>query len=325
LSQEGRSPAALKELARARALALGFHAVGFAEARPLPDELERLERWLAAGHHAGMGFMERWTDVRVDPGHAGMVPGARTVVSVALACDRGPVAEGLARHLASFARGPDYHDVVRGLLGRLLAELRAEAPELRGRVLVDSAPLLERAWAVRAGLGWIGRNSCLINPELGSMLVLGELVLTAALEPDPASPEDRCGDCRACVEACPGAALVPPEGRVLDSRSCLAYWTVEARDPLPPRLEARSAMLFGCDACQTACPWNAPGPALATPLAPLRRWSGVSLDDVAAMDEARLAELLRGTSLSRAGAGAIRTRARRLLHLAALGSAGRCA
>lgn len=315
MSQERRVAAGLKEIIRSRAFELGFHAVGFAAARLLPEERAALDRWLAAGHQAGMAYLERHRDARLDPTRVEVVAGARTVVSVALGYELAAGRTGLSPWLAGFARGVDYHDAVRGRLRQLLDEAREVEPGIRGRAFVDTAPLLERAWAVRAGLGSIGRNTCLIHPTLGSTLVLGELVLTAEFEPDEPAAGDPCGDCRACVEACPGGALLRPDGGVLDARRCLAYWTVEARGQIPDPLEARATLLFGCDACQAACPWNEPRAALATPLEPLERWRDLSLGEVATMDEARLEELLRGTALARAGAARIRSRARRLAGL----------
>lgn len=315
MSQERRDPAGLKEIIRTRALALGFHAVGFARIGRIAGDLVAFDRWIAAGHHAGMSYLERGREARLDPSGPKIVAGARTVVSLALGYELGPAGRGpgVASLLAGFARGVDYHDAVRERLKQLLDEIRRVEPKARGRAFVDTAPLLERAWAVRAGLGRIGRNTCLIHPTLGSALVLGELVLTVELEPDEPTGDDPCGSCRACVEVCPGGALIPPDGRVLDARRCLAYWTVEAREPIPEPLEARASLLFGCDACQVACPWNGPRADLVTPLAPLDRWRDLSLAEVAAMDEARLEELLRGTTLERAGAARIRSRARRLV------------
>lgn len=295
-----------------RAPALGFHAQGVASALPLPDDAERLSRWLDRGHHAGMSYLERWTEVRRDPSHAGMVQGARTVVSLAMAYPWSEAeTEGVTPLLARYARGDDYHLVVRSRLTALLDELRRLVPGLRGRVLVDTAPLFERAWAVRAGLGWIGRNTCLIHPELGSAFVLGELVLSAEVEPDQPMA-DRCGECRACVDACPTDALVRPDGHQLDTRRCLSYWTVEARDPIPESLAAQE-VLFGCDACQLACPWNQGRDDLDSPITPLERWRGTTLEKLAQMPDRELETLIRETALERTGAACIRARARRLL------------
>jgi epoxyqueuosine reductase len=312
LSQNQDDAGSLAAFARRRALELGFHAVGIATVEPLAGEARRVEEWVAAGRHAGLGYMARWHDVRRDPRHGGMVAGARSVVSVALAYDTEPERQpsGIAAHLSAFARGPDYHGVVRDRLQTLLADLAGLAPGLRGRALVDSAPVLERAWAVRAGLGFVGRNTCLIHPTLGSTVVLGELIVTTALDPGPPpGAVDGCGSCRACVVACPTGALAAPDGHVLDARRCLSYWSVEAKGPPPPDLAALLP-LFGCDACQDACPYNCRRARPESPLRALPRWRETSVADVAAMPLERLAELLRGTPLARAGAAAIRERAR---------------
>lgn len=302
----------LKAFIQVSAQQLGFHAIGFAHAEPLEAEAIRFEQWIAAGCHADMTYLERYLDVRLDPGHEGMLAGAQTVVCVAMAYPlTDSSVQGLASHLARYARGPDYHRVLRDLLRRLLKEIRSESPDVHGRALVDTAPLWERIWAARAGLGWLGRNTCLIHPELGSGLVLGELVLSVDLEPDQPI-EDRCGECRACVEACPTGALQLPDGGLLDARRCLSYWTVEARRPLPGNLAAGD-VFFGCDACQDACPWNEREQEVETPLAPLARWSDVTLQELARLELAEITELIRGTALERAGAENLRARARELL------------
>jgi len=301
----------LERIVRERALELGFHAVGFARAEPLDDDVGRLRDWLDRGLHAGMRFMERFVDVRRDPRSAGMLEGARTVISLALAYPNAEPARGAAEAIARHARGPDYHVVVRRLRGELPATLRGASPSVRGRAVVDSAPLLERAWAVRAGLGWVGRNACLVTPGAGSWVVLGELVVTAELE--PSTPvADACGECRACVEACPSGALARPDGRVLDARRCLSYWTVEADEDLPADLGG-AAPLFGCDACQLACPRNRAAAPATTLLAPLPRWNEIGLEELATADEAQVEQWVHGTALERAGAERIRLRARQLL------------
>lgn len=308
MSQFWSNTVELEELLRARAREIGFHALGFARAEALDDEVAHLDRWLDRGCHAGMTYLERWREVRRDPRHSGMVAGAKTVVSLAMAYPSGE-GRGLGRELARYARGPDYHKVLRQRLTSLLRQLRQEIPELRGRALVDSAPVLERAWARRAGLGWIGRNSCLIHPELGSFFVLGELILTAEINAEPPAPLPGCGDCRACVEACPTGALASPDGRRLDARRCLSYWTVEAPGALPEELTAQ-APLFGCDRCQLACPHNHRRPPVTSPLAPLERWEGLDLVRLAEMSIEEISRLIRGTALERAGAEALRRRAR---------------
>jgi epoxyqueuosine reductase len=303
----------LEDSIRRRALELGFHAIGFTRVEPLDEEIDRLQSWLDKGYHAEMRFMERWIEVRRDPAARGMLRGARTVVCLAVAYSTGGQETGLVPHIARYARGPDYHGVLRSMLLELQDFVRSAAPSVKGRVAVDTAPILERAWAARAGLGWIGRNSCLIHPSLGSWLVLGELVLSAELE-TTLPVEDRCGECRLCVEACPTGALARPHGRELDARRCLSYWTVEAREP-PPSDMRIGGVLFGCDACQVVCPWNKNQRELVTPLVPFDRWGATSLSDLASADDTTLTRLLDRTPMTRAGPEALRLRAGHLLAL----------
>jgi epoxyqueuosine reductase len=226
---------------------------------------------------------------------------------------------GIERTIARYARGHDYHRFVRRRIRRLATFLRslgtAESP-VQARPLCDEEPVLERAWAVRAGLGFIGKNGMLIVPGLGSMVMLGEVVTTLELEPDvpalapgPALPPslDRCGSCTRCLEACPTQAFASPF--VLDPRRCVSYLTIEHRGSVPPPLrEGVGAHLFGCDDCQTACPFNAGAGARAPartddgdPFAPLERWSRLRLEDLLCLDEAAWRTVSEGTPLRRAG------------------------
>ena len=236
---------------KTEAARLGFSACGLAPAAPLPKErAAALHRWLAAGMHGEMSYLERHATLRLDP--TLLVPGARTVVSVAL--NYYPAAtppEGGFR-LARYALGLDYHDVVRQRLRALLAAIGAEND---GRPCCDTAPVDEHYWAVRCGLGWQGRNGQLIIPGAGSYFFLGELLLTLPADryDEPSAP--RCGTCSRCVKACPGGAL-NGDG-TMDARRCLSYLTIENRGEIPPR-EARllGNRLYGCDTCQQVCPWN---------------------------------------------------------------------
>jgi epoxyqueuosine reductase len=249
----------------ARARQLGFHLFGVAPPQAAPDDAVRLREWLERGYAAGMGhYLGRDVDERLDATR--VLPGARSVVVVGLdyaqsPCDPGRLSGRPEGRIARFAQGRDYHAVLGGrieALGRWLADW-PEWPNEWGdpvwRGQVDAGPLLERAFARLAGLGFIGRNRCLIHPERGSWLLLGVLVSNAPLAAD--SPiEGRCGACRRCVEACPMGALDAPEG--LDARRCLSYRTIETRDPVAPDEARRMGdRLFGCDTCQEVCPFNA--------------------------------------------------------------------
>jgi epoxyqueuosine reductase len=235
-----------------RARDLGFDRLRIAAARALDRDARALDRWLDAGRHAGMGWMARSAELRRDPRR--VLPGCKSVVS--LAWNHGPGGADRSRHagIARYARGRDYHRVLGTRLSRLAAWLAA-ASGVPARAFVDSGPLLERAWAEASGLGWIGKNSCVITRDLGSWILLGEILSAAALEPDDGPHEDLCGTCTACLEACPTTAILPD--RTVDANRCISYWTIEHRGAVPEEQRAGSGdWLFGCDVCQEVCPWN---------------------------------------------------------------------
>ncbi len=233
----------------------GFDACGLAPAAPLrPERREQVARWLAEGRHGTMDYLARHADKRADPRL--LVEGARTVVSLAL--NYFPACHPAHFDFAYYAYGRDYHDVVRGRLHALMAELAGAVgipPERLGRGFCDTAPVDERYWAVEAGLGWTGRNAQLIVPGRGSYFFLAELVLTLAADVYDRPLPNGCGRCRACLDACPTGALQPGEG--LDARRCLSYLTIENRGPLPEGTgAAMGRCIYGCDRCQRVCPHN---------------------------------------------------------------------
>lgn len=235
-----------RERVRQALLGRGFARAGFTGADPVE---ERLSAWLAAGRHASMEWMARAPQLRADPRH--LLPGARSVICVAAAYPptdaRGAV--------AGYARAEDYHRTLRAALRDVAATLERDWPGSRTRVCVDAEPLLERALAARAGLGWIGRNSMLLDEAHGPWLLLGEILTDVAFPPD-APVTERCGTCTACVDACPTQALDGARG--LDARRCLSYWSIEHRGPLPAEWAAAlGPRVFGCDDCLTACPFPA--------------------------------------------------------------------
>ncbi|HWS54458.1 MAG TPA: tRNA epoxyqueuosine(34) reductase QueG [Pyrinomonadaceae bacterium] len=254
--QETDTPPALAAEVRRRARELGFHKVGVARAEPLVDERARLEEWLRRGYHGEMRWMERDPARRADPRE--LLAGARSVVVVALNYytrhehARDPASGKISR----YAWGDDYHDVLTERLRALLAWVRERVPGAEGRVCVDAQPAMDKAWAARAGLGWIGKHTNLITRDLGSWVFLGELVLNVELEPDAAREEDHCGSCTLCLEACPTGAIVEPY--VVDSNRCISYATIELRAPeLPAEVSGHlDGWLYGCDICQDVCPWN---------------------------------------------------------------------
>ncbi len=236
-----------------KATELGFMACGVSEATLLDDEAKRLEVWLGEGNQGEMSYLERNFDKRVDPRK--LVPGAKSVISVLhnYFTDDSQ-ADKNAPRISKYAYGRDYHQVVREKLKQLLAYIREEFGKVEGRVFVDSAPVLEHAWAARSGLGWIGKNSVLLRRGSGSFSFLGEVILDLGLTYD--SPvRDLCAKCKLCIDACPTGAIVAP--RKIDARKCISYLTIECKDELPSGLRtAFGNRVFGCDACQDVCPYN---------------------------------------------------------------------
>jgi len=290
----------LTEQLFARARELGFDRVGVARAEPLTEDSERLRRWLAAGYHGSMDYLARTADARSDPAHPGMLPSVKSVVVLATAYARADGAVGPApARVARYARGRDYHNVLYSRLRKLNSWLRAQGHQVRAAV--DTMPVLERAWAQRAGLGFIGKNGCLIVPGLGSHLFLSALVTSAVLEPSEPMAE-RCGQCRLCLDACPTRAFVAE--RVLDARRCISYLTIEHRGAIEPELRAGlEDWAFGCDACQDVCPFNRtrlPEPERTAPFAPDPRFEQ-SAESWLLLDEAGFAERTQGSPLRRTG------------------------
>jgi epoxyqueuosine reductase len=239
-----------------QALRLGFQKVGIAKAEPLKAEGDRLFVWLAAGYHGEMAWMERWAEKRINPEQ--ILPGAKSIVVAAMNYftphDHAKAA-GLGK-ISRYAWGDDYHDVLKEKLFELLDWVKNERPEARGKVCVDTAPVMDKAWAARAGLGWIGKNSNLITTDFGSWVFIGEIILDIDLEYERDLVADHCGSCTACIDACPTDAIVDPY--VVDAQKCISYATIELRDDeLPVDFEGKmNGWLYGCDICQDVCPWN---------------------------------------------------------------------
>lgn len=234
-----------------KAYELGFAACGMACVAPADTEVAFFDRWIREGNHAGMKYMENYREIRLNP--AGLLEGARSVISVAL--NYYPVRKlpPEVPHIAYYAYGKDYHDVVKDKLRQLWQFIQERAGG-EARVFTDSAPLLERYWAWKAGLGWIGKNTNLILPGKGSFFFLGEIVTTLQLEYDTPL-ENHCGNCTRCLDACPTGALFAP--RHLNAGICLSYLTIENRGEIPVEQAASLGnRLYGCDTCQEVCPWN---------------------------------------------------------------------
>ncbi len=247
------------ETIRQIALECGFELAGVAPADP-PEDFARYDAWVRAGHAAEMRYLtDRRADIRRDVRN--LLPSARSVICAGKLYNQESAPAGSGDAVISrYAWGADYHEIVRAGLERLVQRLR-ELAEFEYKICVDTAPILERTFARLAGLGWIGKNTCLINEPLGSWFFLGEIVTSLEIAADSPQP-DRCGTCSSCIDACPTNAFVQSgDTWEIDSRKCIAYWTIEARGSIPDEYRtAMGAHVFGCDICQDVCPWNSRAP-----------------------------------------------------------------
>ena len=241
------------QLIKDHAKRLGFLSCGISNAGFLEDEAPRLEQWLRQGHHGSMSYMERNFDKRLDP--TKLVPGAKSVVS--LLYNYFPKefqSDTSAPKISKYAYGKDYHTVIKDKLFELMHLLQEEVGEIHGRVFVDSAPVLDKAWAAKAGLGWIGKHTNLISKQAGSFYFIAELIMDLSLEQD-APVTDHCGSCTACIDACPTQAIVAPYQ--VDGSKCISYFTIELKEAIPQEVKGQfDNWAFGCDVCQDVCPWN---------------------------------------------------------------------
>jgi epoxyqueuosine reductase len=295
----------LVETIKQEARSLGFDAVGIASVAPEPsavDLLDRLQEWLRRGYHGTMAWMARDPARRADP--QVVLPGCRSIIAVGMNYDTGRrPSEGKGHgRVARYAWGADYHHVLGGRLARLEETLRQLAPEAHSRYYVDTGPVMEKAWAQRAGLGWIGKHSNLVSSDHGSWLVLGEILTTLELLPDvPAA--DLCGNCSLCIQACPTQAITEPY--VVDATRCISYLTIEFRGnrcEIPNELAARMGnRIFGCDDCLDVCPFNLRADPTTEPaFCPDDATLAPRLDDLAALDEAHFVERFRQSPIRRA-------------------------
>jgi epoxyqueuosine reductase len=286
---------------KVRARELGFDACGIAPAADHP-ELRFFREWLDRGYAGTMAYLPRSANRRSDVRH--VLPSARTVIATATVynTDRPystECADPARAQIARYAWGDDYHDVIGARLESLLAWMRASSPEpFDARAYVDTGPVQERVYAQHAGIGWIGKNTCVINPGLGSWIFLGEILCSLPLAVDAPSL-DQCGTCTLCLEACPTGAIVEPA--VLDSTRCISYLTIEHRGDIPESLRSGiGSHVFGCDICQDVCPWNAVARRSDDPAwQPRAAWDRVDLTTLAARDDDELATALHGSALRR--------------------------
>jgi epoxyqueuosine reductase len=232
---------------------LGFLSCGISKADFLEDEAPRLEQWLSQGHNGSMYYMERNFDKRLDPRI--LVPGAKSIVSLLLNyhTDQKQI-DPEAPKISSYAYGVDYHSIIKKKLKKMMKIIHREIGEVNGRVFVDSAPVMDKAWAAKSGLGWVGKNTNLISKKVGSFFFIAELILDLELEYDlPVA--DHCGSCTACIDACPTEALIKPYQ--IDGSKCISYLTIELKESIPSEFQGKmDNWAFGCDVCQTVCPWN---------------------------------------------------------------------
>ena len=241
------------DLIKSHAKELGFLSCGISQAGFLEEEAPRLEAWLNNNYQGKMAYMANHFDKRLDPRL--LVPGAKSVVSLLLNYHTDKIQEDPnAPKIASYAYGADYHYVIKDKLKALLTFIREEIGEVGGRVFVDSAPVMDKAWAAKSGLGWIGKNTNLITQKVGSFYFIAELIIDLELEYDTPTT-DHCGTCTACIDACPTDAFVAPYQ--LDATKCISYLTIELREEIPSEFHKKlDDWAFGCDVCQQVCPWN---------------------------------------------------------------------
>jgi len=276
----------------------GFNFCGIAQATKLDDDARRLELWLNKGMHGNMQYMERYFDLRIDPRQ--LVPGAKSVITLLLNYFPKDKQDAGALKISKYAFGKDYHEVIREKLNKLIESIKINVGEIHGRGFVDSAPVLERTWAQRSGLGWVGKNGNLINKENGSFFFIATLITDLDLEPDEPFAKDYCGTCTRCIDACPTDAILP--GKIVDGSKCISYFTIELKDMLiPTEMKGKfENWAFGCDICQDVCPWNRfSKPTNEIEFTPLPGILNISTKEWEAMTEEKFKSIFRHSALNR--------------------------
>jgi len=309
------TPKFLSAYIKEKARELGFELVGIVPAEPLVEERSRLDEWLARGYHGEMSWMARdSSSLRTDPRE--LFPGARSVVVVAknyyTAAQHSDSAD--TGKVSRYAWGDDYHEVLAAKLRALLTAVQSIQPTTDGKVCVDIQPMMDKAWAARAGLGWVGKHTNLITTEYGSWVFIGELILNLELDYDRQVVVDHCGSCTLCIDACPTGAITEPY--VLDSNKCISYATIELRAPeLPQEIcENLSGWFYGCDICQDVCPWNRFEEVTTDPAFQPREGNvNALLSRVLELTPEAYAERFRGSAMKRAKLAGLQRNARALL------------
>lgn len=284
----------IKEIARS----IGFDQCGIARAQRLDDDAFRLEKWLKNGRHGEMHYMENHFDLRIDPQQ--LVPGAKSVITLLFNYFPDEQQHIELPKIAKYAYGKDYHLVIREKLHEFLFRIREKIGHIDGRGFVDSAPVLERSWAQRSGLGWIGKNGNLINKQEGSFFFIATLITDLNLVPDDPYAKDYCGSCTKCIDACPTDAILP--NKELNASSCISYYTIELKSHiLPDDLKNKSEnWIFGCDICQDVCPWNRfSKPHKHEELDPIKEVMTFKINDWMSMDKNRFNEIFKDSPLKR--------------------------
>lgn len=283
---------------------LGFEACGITKAGPLLKESEVFRAWLKEGHHASMGYMNRNVDKRLDPRL--LNEWARSMIMVTY--NYYPSDEALSEgnfKISKYAYGKDYHEVIKRKLREMVDAIEDEMGEILSRVFVDSAPVLEKAWAVKCGLGWMGKNSCLINKQKGSFHFIGTIITNLDLNYSENEVQDHCGNCTKCMDACPNGAIIAPG--IIDARKCISYLTIEHKGKFEPEDQDKlHGWIFGCDICQDVCPWNRfAKPHLEPEFMPSPGLSLMTDQDWLALNEESFNDLFKGTAIERTGFDAL--------------------
>ena len=304
----------LTEKIKQKAHEIGFHKIGIARAETLEREGERLKKWLAEDFHGEMKWMEREPEKRADPRL--IFEDAKSVVVVALNyfTPHEHEEDDSKGKVSRYAWGDDYHDVVKEKLRELLAFIQTLDASADGKICVDTVPVMDKAWAVRAGLGWIGKHSNLITKEFGSWVFIGEILLNLELEYETEIVQDHCGTCTACLDACPTDAIVAPF--IVDSRACLSYSTIELRSPdfSPEIKENLHGWLYGCDICQDVCPWNRfEKPTEEARFEPREGNVSADLEEILTLSPEKYAERFRRSAMKRTKLGGLQRNAAALL------------
>lgn len=295
----------ISKLIKVSAKKHGFAASGIAQVEHLEEESSRFRDWLSHGYQASMAYMNRNIEKRLNPALLNEWAQSIIVVLFNYYPDKEKNPTGTYK-FSKYAFGKDYHVVIKDKLRLLVDDIEEEIGEITARVFVDSAPVMERAWARRAGLGWVGKNSCLISKEIGSFFFIGTIITNLKLTYDQPEKEDHCGNCTRCIEACPNHAIISPG--TIDAGKCISYLTIEHKGDLPEEHKDKlNSWVFGCDICQDVCPWNRFAKPHSEPdFLPRPMFLNMKDEDWESMDEDTFNELFKGTAVERTGFAALR-------------------